>query len=63
MNENTTGYCSCCAGLFDCTTESEEPKKLRGMGDILIINFFVYKCRRVARIFCGGGGGGGCVPQ
>ena len=35
MKDSTTGYCSCCAGLFDCTTGSEESKKLRRAREIL----------------------------
>ena len=38
----TTLCCSCCAGLFDCTPGSEEPKKLRGARDIFVINLFVF---------------------
>ena len=35
MKDSTTGYCSCCAGMFDCTTGSEESKKLRRAREIL----------------------------
>ena len=42
MKDSTTGYCSCYAGLFGCTTKSEESKKLRGTTDILVINLFVH---------------------
>ena len=31
VKSSTTGYCSCYFGLFGCTTESEESKKLRGI--------------------------------
>ena len=46
MKDSTTGYCSRYAGLFGCTTESEESKKLRGtrdiLADILVIILFVH---------------------
>ena len=35
MKDSTTDYCSCYTGLFGCTTECEESKKLRGTRDIL----------------------------
>ena len=45
MKDSTSGYCSCYAGLFGCTTEWEESKKLR-VGtfwpDILVVNLFVH---------------------
>ena len=38
MKDSTTCYCSCYAGLFDCTT-CQESKKLRGTGDNLAGHF------------------------
>ena len=32
MRDSIFGYCSCCAGLFDCTTRLEESKKLIAAG-------------------------------
>ena len=42
MKDSTTGYCSCYAGLFSCTTESEESKKLRGTRAILAGYFAIW---------------------
>ena len=39
VKDSATCYCLCYAGLLDCTTESEESKKLRETEDNLVGHF------------------------